>query len=119
MLETVQTDEIPLPLIQAEKNPMQGQARYYDETDCLFHQQKCRHEIAIKNMERGWLGKFFGMGTSTGINIAGLVCVLTLGVLITSLFCEIEGDVNTIRTALIGLIASALSYIFGASRGAD
>lgn len=97
-----------LQLIQAEQTRPTPH-----HTEDIF--EKHRHEAHIKDMERGWLGKLFGMGTTTGTNIAGLVCLLTLAALIASLFLEIKGDTSTIRTALIGLIASALSYIFGAS----
>lgn len=104
-----------LERIRSEQPP-KNQSAHNAETEYLFEKHRSQHEVTIREMERGWLGKFFGMGGSTGINIAGLVCVLTFLLLALSLFIEIKGDVSTVRAALIGLIASALSYIFGASK---
>ncbi|PAT31842.1 hypothetical protein CLI92_09280 [Vandammella animalimorsus] len=98
-----------LHLIQAES--VDAKPRH---TEDIF--EKHRHEAHLKNMDRGWLGVVFGMGATTGINIAGLVCILTLVTLIVSLFVEIKGDASTMRAAMIGLISSALSYIFGAAK---
>jgi hypothetical protein len=64
--------------------------------------------------ELGFLGKFFGASSSAPTNIAGFVAVACLTALIGSLFTS-GADIVEARKLLIGLITSALAFIFGAA----
>jgi hypothetical protein len=62
----------------------------------------------------GVLGKFFGSNSSAPTNIAGLVVAASLILFAVTLFVAIQ-DAAVVRTALLGLLSSALSFMFGAS----
>ena len=62
----------------------------------------------------GVLGRFFGSNSSAPTNIAGLVVGASLFLFAVTLFVVIP-DAAVIRTALLGLLSSALSFMFGAS----
>ena len=85
-----------------------------DETD--FYKQAGIHERLRHNEQNlGFLGKFFGSNASAPTNIAGLVVICSLIILVISLFFTGNTEMAEARKWLIGLITSALSFIFGAA----
>jgi hypothetical protein len=63
----------------------------------------------------GVLGKFFGIGFSASINIAGLVAVVSLVLIAASFFVDASPGIHDAREWLCALVASALSFVFGAT----
>jgi hypothetical protein len=64
---------------------------------------------------RGFLGKFFGSGSSASTNIAGLVALGSLALIAASLLVAPTPEVVDARKWLCSLITSTLSFIFGAA----
>jgi hypothetical protein len=73
-------------------------------------------EYALKHNQQnlGQLGKFFGANSTAPTNIAGLVIVASILLLALTFFAPVS-DAADARKLLIGVLMSALSFIFGAS----
>lgn len=91
--------------------------KFYEDTGDEF-------KLKQRQQDLGWLGKFFGSSgaaPAAPTNIAGLVAVFCLFCLVfTFLIPANSGSVDAQRLAdgqklLLGLIGSALSFIFGAA----
>lgn len=66
----------------------------------------------------GMLGRFFGASSSLpgATNIAGLIAILAfIGVFVSYVIPAGNADLPDIRKLLIGLVSSALAFIFGAA----
>ncbi|MFZ6731975.1 hypothetical protein ACO0LG_08660 [Undibacterium sp. Ji42W] len=86
-----------------------------DEED-FYRQAGEAYRLQHRSQDLGWLGRFFGSGTSAATNIAGLVAVIGLVCLVIS-FC-ITAEAQKLADAqklIVGIISSALSFIFGAA----
>lgn len=73
-------------------------------------------EYALRHNQQnlGALGKFFGANSTAPTNIAGFVVVAAVVLLGITFFVTVQ-DVADARKLLIGVLLSALSFIFGAS----
>jgi hypothetical protein len=71
--------------------------------------------LAHNQQNLGYLGQFFGANSSAPTNIAGFVIVLSLLFLLLSLFSTGNAEVAEARKLAIGLISTALAFIFGAA----
>jgi len=84
------------------------------EEVAFFKRSADEYELLHNQQNLGWLGKFFGANSSAPTNIAGFVIVCSLLILVGSLFST-NPEAAEARKWLIGLITSALSFIFGAA----
>jgi len=74
-----------------------------------------QYALAHNGQNLGLLGKFFGANSTAPTNIAGFVvvtCLLFLGI---TLFMGSTPDISDVRKLLIGVLSSALAFIFRAS----
>jgi hypothetical protein len=85
-----------------------------DEAD-FFEQARAEFLIKHHQQNLGLLGSLFGSNANAATNIAGLVILVSLTLLAVSLFVTGNSEIAEARTYFVGMIASALSYIFGAS----
>lgn len=99
----------------ASKQPTgKDEERFYQDSG---EEYKLQH----RQQDLGALGKFFGGSTSAPTNIAGFIAVVGVLALIISFLIRANTDsIDGQRLAdaqklLIGLITSALSFIFGAA----
>ena len=86
----------------------------------LLEQTKITYED--KKSERGWLGRFFGSGTHSPNNIAGLLIVLLLLIAVSytayMLFYEPEATHSNVLDfwgIITPLITLSMGYLFGKS----
>jgi hypothetical protein len=81
-----------------------------------FYEQTGEQYRLLHNQQNlGWLGKFFGANSSAPTNIAGFVIICSLLILALSLLANGNPELVESRKWLVGLITSALSFIFGAA----
>jgi hypothetical protein len=85
-----------------------------DETE-FYRRTGAQERLRHNEQNLGYLGKFFGANSSAPTNIAGLVVICSLIILVISLFFTGNSEMAEARKWLIGLITSALSFIFGAA----
>jgi len=85
-----------------------------DETE-FYRLAGAEERLRHNEQNLGFLGKFFGANSSAPTNIAGLVVIVSLIILLISLFFTGNTEMAEARKWLIGLITSALSFIFGAA----
>lgn len=85
-----------------------------EETE-FYKQAGAQERLRHNEQNLGYLGKFFGSNSSAPTNIAGLVVICSLIILVISLFFTGNSEMAEARKWLIGLITSALSFIFGAA----
>lgn len=81
----------------------------------FYKQAAAQHQLLHNQQTLGYLGKFFGASSAAPTNIAGLVAICSLIVLVVSVFVPSNPELTEARKWLIGLITSALSFIFGAA----
>lgn len=74
-----------------------------------------QYQLQHNQQNLGYLGKFFGANSSAPTNIAGFVIICSLIILFISLFVPGNAELVESRKWLIGLITSALSFVFGAA----
>lgn len=86
----------------------QQEVAFYDQAALKF-----RLEHNQQNL--GFLGKFFGSNSSAPTNIAGFIIICSLVILFVSLFAPANAELVESRKWMIGLITSALSFVFGAA----
>lgn len=63
----------------------------------------------------GFLGKFFGANSSAPTNIAGFVVAISLLALLVTFATGDSDNLTKGQERLIGLIGTALGFIFGAA----
>lgn len=85
-----------------------------EETD-FYKRSGAQYQLAHNQQNLGFLGKFFGSNSSAPTNIAGLVIAFSMIALFVSLFVQGNAELAEARKWLIGLITSAMSFIFGAA----
>jgi hypothetical protein len=81
---------------------------FYKQTGTKFH-------LLHNQQNLGVLGKFFGSNSSAPTNIAGFVIICSFVVIVGSLFVSGNSELVESRKWFIGLITSAMSFIFGAA----
>ncbi len=86
----------------------QQEKEFYQNSATEFSLQQGQQDL-------GWLGKFFGSSHHAPTNIAGFVAIASLLILVLSVFTTANAELAEARKWLIGLITSALSFIFGAA----
>lgn len=86
----------------------QQESDFYTRSGAQFH-------LLHNQQNLGFLGKFFGANSSAPTNIAGFVIICSFLILVASLFTPGNLELIEARKWLIGLITSALSFIFGAA----
>lgn len=85
------------------------------QENAFFERGAAEYQLAQNRLNLGWLGKFFGANSEAPTNIAGFVAVIALAVLVGSMFCQPSDEISDLRKALLGLISTALAFIFGAA----
>jgi hypothetical protein len=88
-------------------SPLQ-EADFYKDTGLQYR-------LAHNGQNLGYLGKFFGANSSAPTNIAGFVILCSLFILFVSLFFPTNPEIVESRKWLIGLVTSAMSFVFGAA----
>ena len=86
----------------------QQEAEFYKQTGAQFRLEHNKQNL-------GHLGKLFGSNSSAPTNIAGFVIICSFLIIVGSLFFPSNTDLVESRKWLIGLITSAMSFIFGAA----
>ena len=81
----------------------------------FFKQGGENYKLAHNQQNLGLIGKLFGSNSSAPTNIAGFVILCSFAILLVSLFFPGNPDLVESRKWLIGLITSAMSFIFGAA----
>lgn len=74
-------------------------------------QERLRHN----QQNLGWFGKFFGNNSTAPTNLAGIVVVVCTLALVGTIFAEHVESRSEAQKILVGLLSSALAFIFGAS----
>ena len=85
-----------------------------DEND-FYKKGGQEYDLRHNQQNLGWLGKFFGASLSAPTNIAGFVIICAFAFLVGSFWFPFSQDIIDLRKTLLGLISSALSFIFGAA----
>lgn len=85
------------------------------QQEAAFYRRSGQQWLAHNQQNLGLLGRVFGSSSAAPTNIAGTVVLCCLTLVGLTWFVKVEGDVGQLRTILIGLIGSALSFIFGAA----
>ena len=81
----------------------------------FFKKTGAHFQLAHNQQNWGVLGKLFGSNSSAPTNIAGFVIICSFIVIVVSLFFPGNSDLLEARKWLIGLITSAMSFLFGAA----
>lgn len=81
----------------------------------FFEQGQLEYNLERHRQSLGKLGGFFGSGVTATTNIAGIVVVASLIGLGCTFFFTVVDPAGA-RTLLVGLISSALGYLFGSTR---
>lgn len=91
-------------------------SNYSAQREAEFYSDAGRQYQLLHNQQNlGYLGKLFGSNSSAPTNIAGFVILCSLVILLISLFVTGNAELVESRKWLIGLITSALSFVFGAA----
>jgi hypothetical protein len=88
------------------------------DEQAFFNRGKAEYSFKTAQANLGVLGRFFGASTSSpgATNIAGFIATLALlGVFATFFLPAENADLPDVRKLLLGLISSALAFIFGAA----
>jgi hypothetical protein len=82
--------------------------------------QEQKNNLANKDKDLGWFGKFLGSGDNLTNNIGGLVIFACLIIVLITLFLDIplakNLETTKTRELLFGVIMTTLGFIFGASK---
>lgn len=81
------------------------------EEASFYDAGRAEHELKVKSQDIGWLGKFFGCGSTAATNIAGLVVVICILAFLVTL--AMDNPSEAARTGLLGLATTAVGYVFG------
>lgn len=81
----------------------------------FYHDGGRQYKLLHNQQNLGYLGKLFGSNSSAPTNIAGFVIVFCLIILVVSFFFPANPELVEPRKWIVGLITSALSFIFGAA----
>jgi hypothetical protein len=67
------------------------------------------------DLEAGWLGRFFGSGTTAPLNIAGLLVLLLGGSGVAVLFFQSAIPAGEYWKIIVPLLTLVMGYVFGKS----
>lgn len=81
----------------------------------FYRQGGEQYKLMQNQQDLGYLGKFFGANSSAPTNIAGFVIALSMITLIVTFAMTESPSLADGRKLLIGLISSAMAFIFGAA----
>lgn len=81
----------------------------------FYDRGRLEYELEHHKQSLGKLGSIFGSGATATTNIAGIVVVACLFGLGVTFFATIADPAGA-RTLLVGLISSALGYMFGSAQ---
>ncbi|WP_455154805.1 hypothetical protein [Cupriavidus campinensis] len=84
-----------------------------EQEEQFYESAGVQYRLMHNQQNLGLLGKLFGNGSAAQTNIAGMVILLCFLFLVGSYFLPAGADAGNIRTVLVGLIGSALGFIFG------
>ncbi|MES2041448.1 MAG: hypothetical protein V4495_26830 [Pseudomonadota bacterium] len=99
----------------AEPVPSQPSAVSGQQETDFFKKAGTEFQLLHNQQNLGMLGKFFSANSSASTNIAGFVIICSFLILAASFLCSSNADLVESRKWLIGLITSAMSFIFGAA----
>ena len=85
------------------------------QEDQFFARGGAQFHLLQNQQNLGYLGKFFGANSVAPTNIAGFIIICSIVILAISLFVPSNTDLVEARKWLIGLITSAMSFVFGAA----
>lgn len=103
----------------AEPNtPAAGGVTPQQEAD-FFKRAGTEYNLEHNKQNLGLLGKVFGSNSSAPTNIAGITVLLSFALYAVSYFLTSTPELANARTGLLGLIGTALGYIFGAASKKD
>lgn len=85
------------------------------QEDDFYARAGAEHRLEHNRQNLGVLGKFFGSNSSAPTNIAGFVVLVVLLIFLASFFLPIAPDMPDLRKLLLGVVGSALGFIFGAA----
>jgi len=97
------------PLNQGPANGLAQQEQQF------FRQGGEQYKLMQNQQDLGYLGKFFGANSSAPTNIAGFVIALSMITLIFTFAMTESPSLADGQKLLIGLISSAMAFIFGAA----
>ena len=81
----------------------------------FFDAAKAEHERQTNRQNLGQLGAFFGANSSTPTHIAGAIAFISFILLAITLGFPEAAPMRELRSGLMGIVGSAMGYIFGAS----
>ncbi len=81
----------------------------------FYKQTAAQYQLLHDQQTLGYLGKFFGASSAAPTNIAGLVALCSFLVVVVSVFLPANPELTETRKWMIGLITTALGFIFGAA----
>ncbi|HLO96526.1 MAG TPA: hypothetical protein VK195_19625 [Burkholderiaceae bacterium] len=81
----------------------------------FFKETGDKFKLAHNQQNLGYLGKLFGANSSAPTNIAGFVIIASFLFVGLSFFATTTPELSDARKAAIGLISSAMAFIFGAA----
>jgi hypothetical protein len=94
----------------------QGPATELARQEQQFYRQSGEQYKLMQNQQDlGYLGKFFGANSSAPTNIAGFVIAMSVLMLFATLAMTDTPALSDGRKLLVGLISSAMAFIFGAA----
>lgn len=81
----------------------------------FYRQSGEQYKLMQNQQDLGYLGKFFGANSSAPTNIAGFVIAMSIIMLLISYVMPETSALSDGRKLLVGLVSSAMSFIFGAA----
>jgi hypothetical protein len=100
------------PEAEARSNGQANSAAQAEEN--FYEESGVQYQLQHNQQNLGWLGKFFGTNTMAPTHIAGVVILMCLAMLVITFFFPVP-EVGEARKIVVGLMSSAMAYIFGAS----
>lgn len=86
------------------------------EEEAFFRNAGEQFRLAHNQQNLGLLGKLFGANSTAPTNIAGFVIIVAFVMIVVTMFAgEKASELADLRNLLLGLIGSAMSFIFGAA----
>lgn len=119
-IQPPQSSQIDIGSISVDPNaelvaPSPSRVTGQQEVD-FYRQSGTQYDLLHNQQNLGFLGKFFGANSAAPTNIAGLVIFCSFAILVTSVFfAPANAELAEARQWLVGLITSAMSFIFGAA----
>ncbi|WP_157384201.1 hypothetical protein [Burkholderia glumae] len=110
--------DLPIDPSAVPSAPAPGGITPQQEQD-FYKQSKAEYDLEHNKQNLGLLGKIFGSNSSAPTNIAGGTVLLCFLLYALSYCLTATPDLSNGRAGLLGLIGTALGYIFGAASKKD